>query len=276
MPFLPYTAYNPIQLKHVIGKGGNGTVHVGYHKTWKKHVAVKKLPDNARSLQEAWMLEELQSCPHMVRYYNHYNAGDGDLLIAMELCHGPSLYHIIEQVRQGHLKFSEADVRNLARPMAETVLFCHEHGMIYGDIKPENAIVSGGSRGGALTMIDAGCVRYGMTFTRPIGTPLYFAPEKFAWEYGLESDVWSLGIVMYMIVCGHHPFIHTPVRKDYQGIVELLVELEATPLHFHHPNWDHISPHMKSLLAKMLAKDLHERSTIEEVLASEWWGEAKK
>lgn len=257
----------PFQLRHVIGRGAHGIVHVAYHPAWNKEIAVKKVPDNQKSRQEAWMLEELQGCPYIVRYYDRYFDGEGNLLIAMELCKGPTLRYLIDDVRRNYTLIPEEKIRRLAQCIGETVLHCHERGIMYGDIKSDNMIY----HNDRVTMIDTGAVRYGDHFEHPLGTPIYFAPEKFEHNFGLISDVWSMGIIMYMLVCGHHPFVHTPIPKNYDGLLELNVEIESTPLQFHHPHWDHVSPELKHLLQGMLCKHASKRLPIEEVMTHSWW-----
>lgn len=257
-----------LQLKHVIGRGAHGTVHLAHHNLLRKPVAVKLVPDNTQSQTEALMLIQMQSFPHMVRYLEHGSNGKGMLYIVMDMCNGITVGDLIHHVRHGSIVLTEKQVRILSECIAYTLLHCHEAGMMYGDVKPDNMIFTDDQN---LVMIDTGSVRYGDNFERPLGTPLFFAPEKFAHDYGRASDVWSMGVVMYMLVCGHHPFVHTPMRKDYYGLVELNIELEATPLAFHHPHWDHVSDDMKDMLRKILRKDKHRRLTIEEALTHRWW-----
>lgn len=260
---------NPIQLKHVIGRGSHGTVYLGYHRNWQKMVAVKKIKDGLKARQEAATLEEMQDCSYVVRYFNNYPDEDGNLLIVMQHLEGPTASTVIDEVSNG-MFIPESTIQRLAEGMGFTILHCHERGMMYGDIKPSNMIMR--PTNGEITMIDVGAVRHGYNFTRPVGTPLFFAPEKFMMDYGHASDVWSMGVVLYMLVCGHHPFIHMAYyRNNNSSVLELQTEIDSTQLTFHHPNWDNMSDHFKDLLSKMLIKDPQKRITIDDALAHKWW-----
>lgn len=264
-PLISYTR-SPVILKRVIGKGSHGTVYSGYHTRLDKLVAVKLVRDNYSSRAEIEALNDLQECQHVVRYMDTYGDDETDQLsIVMELCLGKTGSAWIERVREGK-PITEKQIRHMAQGMANVILHCHERGILYGDIKPENVIFTPHQEA---IMVDFGCARYGERFGMPLGTPLYFAPEKFTYDYGLASDTWSLGLIMYMLICGHHPFVHLPSPNG--GLVELQAEIECTRLTFHHPNWDMVTDSMKDMLAGMLQKDPAKRTPMEYVISHKWW-----
>lgn len=268
-----HTNGTPLKLNRVIGKGTHGTVYSAYHLLMERQVAVKRVRDTPSARHEIRALEELQGCTHIVKYLDTLAEDDSNhLLIVMELCNGTNGEDVIAAVRNG-ARFSEKTIRCMSGGMMHALLQCHEIGLLYGDIKPSNVIFT--PPASEPVMIDFGCSRYGSDFTGCVGTPLYFAPEKFYSKFGLASDTWSLGVLMYMLVAGHHPFVHVPHYDSFQGdIVDLQAEIECTRLSFHHPHWDHISKDMKDLLSHMLQKDPSKRIPIEYAVTHKWFSSA--
>jgi serine/threonine protein kinase len=263
----------PVVLQRVIGKGSHGIVYQGRYAHREKLVAVKKVRDTPSSRHELDALQILQEAPHIVQYIDACKDRDGDLLLIMELCAGVSAQELVERVRGGEDRMTERELRRFAQGMVMALLHCHEREYLFGDVKPQNVMVSAD---GEATMIDLGCVRNGLAFERPLGTPLFFAPEKFQHTFGLKSDVWSLGVVLYMLVAGHHPYVHMPhYEKNMRaGMADLQAEIEATPLTFHHPHWDDMSKELQDLLRKMLEKDAHQRTSIEYAATHSWWSKS--
>ena len=261
---------HPLVFDKVIGKGTHGVVYAGYHKQLERIVAIKKVRDTLSSRHEVSAIQQVQGCANVVKYYSTYiDKEDDSLLMVMELCDGTPTDKIVANVRQGN-RLSEHTVRTVAQGVANALLHCHERQLLYGDMKPSNIICG---LNGEAKLIDFGCTRKGLAYTSPLGTPLYFAPEKFSHDFGLPSDVWSFGIVLYMLVAGHHPFVHTPHygKKLLSGLDELHSDIEATALTFHHPHWDGISDSLKDLIACTLRKDARKRMAIEYVVAHDWW-----
>lgn len=252
--------------KHIIGKGSHGTVYAGFHKGMNRDIAIKHIKDTPLARQEVRMLTELQTCPHIVRFHGAMDDDHGNLMLVMDMCEGFTAQHVISEARQGVYLFSEAQIRGVAWKLVATILHCHERGIMYGDIKPENIMLN--TQHDTATLIDVGCARRGDCFYTYLGTPLYFAPEKFAHNYGFASDTWSAAVVLYMMVCGSHPFVH---MRPLETMNDLEMEVVVTPLSFPHPRWDTISPNFKDLLAKMLVKNPSRRISIEEVAAHPWF-----
>jgi aurora kinase len=203
----------------------------------------------------------LQNCRHIVKYHRH-EVNDDTYAIVMDEVDGCTGTYIIELAQHG-VHLTEKELRNIARSICEFIQDCHAQNVMYADIKPSNMIYTPPDR---LTMIDVGCARVGNRFEKHIGTPLYFSPEKLSKDYGVSSDVWSVGVLLYQFVCGYHPFSFRPEDLDM-----LHHEVVSTPLTFHHPHWDAVSSKMKDLLTGMLVKKEQDRLTIEQVMQHPWW-----
>lgn len=100
-------------------------------------------------------------------------------------------------------------------------------------------------------------------FSEIVGTPFYMAPEVLARCYGPEADVWSVGVVVFLMLAGRLPFDGATDRQIIKAV------LDSEP-DFSHPAWDNISAGAKDCVARMLVKDPQERATVQQLLAHPW------
>lgn len=245
-----------------IGNGSQGTVHYAYHRVWKQHVAVKKFVYEHVAHQEASIYERMVDCHQIPKMYEY---DPNEMQITMEYIPGILGKHIVEHAKQG-IYLTEGELRYIIHDIATALQYMHERLILYGDMKPANIIYQPPAQA---KLFDFGCSREGIEFYTLLGTPYYYSPEKFSFCYGYPSDVWALGIVLYMMVCGMHPFVHHYERVD--DIYTLEHEIYATKLTFAHPRWDHMSYEVMQLIREMLQKDPDRRITIDEVLEHPWF-----
>lgn len=257
---------NMFTLYEQIGHGARGRVYRAHHNTHNKIVAVKYTPKNMATDMEVKMIQKVQSCRHSVKYYEHHLI-DEHYAIVMEHVDGCDCRYLLDLVEHG-IFLTEKELRDIARSVCEFLQDCHKQNIMYGDIKPANIMYIPPSK---IKMVDVGCARpcTNVPFQTPLGTPIYFSPEKFRKNFGFESDIWSVGVMMYQFVCGQHPFAFRP--EKYQDMDMLYQEIVSTELTFHHPQWNRVSPMMQHLIAKMLEKDQQKRISIEEVMNHSWW-----
>jgi calcium-dependent protein kinase len=86
---------------------------------------------------------------------------------------------------------------------------CHKHGVMHRDLKPENFLYANTSETSPLKVIDFGlsvCFKPGDRFSEIVGSPYYMAPEVLKRNYGKEIDIWSAGVILYILLCGVPPF----------------------------------------------------------------------
>lgn len=260
-----------ITIQQVIGKGTYGTVYSGYHSKLKIPVALKKMQDTCSSRREIKMLQEMQPCQHVVRMYDSFVDDDGDMMVVMELVAGDDGGRCVGQVQQGKL-LGERAVRNMSICLAEALLYCHDHGFIYGDVKPQNVLFLPDNRA---KLIDFGCCRKGDAFKWFFGTPAFAAPEKFRLDFGYPSDTWGLGIIMYMLVTGQHPYVDLQLYENdvlhRYGWNDIRKDVDITDLVFDHPGGIGMSDDLKDLLHGLLEKDPCKRMLLRDALAHPWW-----
>lgn len=251
----------PYQLTDIIGRGSHGRVYRALDTSHNRTLAIKITPKTYAASQEVEMIQQLQSCRHTVKYVEHYELTH-DYAIVMEEVVGVDGNYMLDMSKHG-IYPTEKEIRDVAKQLCEMVYDCHKMYILYGDVKPSNYIYTPPK---TVTVIDFGCARKGVHFQVPLGTPLYFSPQKFDNSYGLKSDVWSIGVLLYELACGHHPYAHQCTTKDM-----LLQQILSTSLTFHHPQWDTITDTMQDLLQKMLEKDEKLRISAEEALNHPWW-----
>jgi len=126
----------------------------------------------------------------------------------MEFCDGGELFDRIVKAK----RFTEQHAADIMRQMISAVKHLHEHGIVHRDLKPENFLMSDKSEDAEIKMIDFGLSkRFAATeqvkkMHTVVGTPYYVAPEVLRGNYGRECDVWSLGVILFIFLCGYPPF----------------------------------------------------------------------
>ncbi|VAH95598.1 unnamed protein product [Triticum turgidum subsp. durum] len=186
----------------------------------------------------------------------------------MELCDGGELFDRI--VARG--RYTERAAAAAARTVAEVVRACHAHGVMHRDLKPENFLYAGKEEDAQLKAIDFGLsvfFRPGERFSEIVGSPYYMAPEVLRRSYGPEVDIWSAGVILYILLCGVPPFWAETEQGVARSILRGVLDFDREP-------WPRISDSAKSLVRQMLEMDPRKRLTARQVLAHPWLQDAKK
>ncbi|PKI42951.1 hypothetical protein CRG98_036749 [Punica granatum] len=182
--------------------------------------------------------------------------------VVMELCSGGELFDRI--IQRGH--YSEKKAAELARVIVGVVEQCHSLGVMHRDLKPENFLFVNHAEESPLKTIDFGLSMFfkpGEKFTDVVGSPYYVAPEVLRKNYGPECDVWSAGVIIYILLSGVPPFWD----ETEQGIFEQVLKGD---LDFISEPWPTISEGAKDLVRRMLVRDPKQRLTAHEVLCHPW------
>ncbi|KAL7265557.1 hypothetical protein ACSBR1_003353 [Camellia fascicularis] len=193
---------------------------------------------------------------------------DNAVHLVMELCEGGELFDRI--VARGH--YTERAAAAVTRTIVEVVQLCHKHGVIHRDLKPENFLFANKKENSPLKAIDFGLSIFfkpGEKFSEIVGSPYYMAPEVLKRNYGPEIDIWSAGVILYILLCGVPPFWAESEQGVAQAILRGIIDFKREP-------WPNISESAKSLVRQMLEPDPKVRLTAKQVLEHPWILNAKK
>ncbi|KAL0370354.1 UNVERIFIED_CONTAM: Calcium-dependent protein kinase [Sesamum angustifolium] len=136
-------------------------------------------------------------------------------------------------------------------------LMCHRHGVMHRDLKPENFLFANKKETSPLKAIDFGLSVFfkpGERFNEIVGSPYYMAPEVLKRNYGPEIDVWSAGVILYILLCGVPPFWAETEQGVAQAIIRSVIDFKRDP-------WPRVSDNAKDLVKKMLDPDPNQRLT---------------
>jgi calcium-dependent protein kinase len=151
------------------------------------------------------------------------------LHIVSELCTGGELFDRITAM--GH--YTEADAANVLSQILRAIAHCHQHNVCHRDLKPENILFATPDADSTLKVIDFGLsfvFHTGETMFDRVGTPFYIAPEVLRRSYGVECDMWSIGVIMYILLCGYPPFYGNSESEVLQRVKEGRCDVYCAPL----------------------------------------------
>ncbi|VAI29281.1 unnamed protein product [Triticum turgidum subsp. durum] len=252
-----------------LGQGQFGTTYLCVAKEDGGEYACKSIPKRKLLCREdyddVWreiqIMHHLSEHPNVVRIRGAYE----DALfvhLVMELCAGGELFDRI--VAKGH--YSERAAAQLIRTIVGVVEGCHSLGVMHRDLKPENFLFASTAEDAPLKATDFGLSVFykpGDKFADVVGSPYYVAPEVLLKCYGPEADVWSAGVILYILLCGVPPFWAESETGIFKQILRGKLDLETEP-------WPSISDSAKDLVRKMLIRDPTKRETAHEVLCHPW------
>jgi len=253
----------------VLGHGVNGKVKQCVNKAGQKF-ALKVLKDDAKSRREVELHWRAATCANIVNirevFENTYQ-GQPSLLVVMECMDGGELFSRIEE-SQG---FSERDAAEIVKEICNAVKFLHERNIAHRDLKPENLLFSSKGKKGTLKLTDFGFAKEAHaqgTLKTPCYTPYYVAPEVLgSKKYDLSCDIWSLGVIIYILLCGFPPFYSLQGLPMSPGMKK---RIRLGQFEFPKPEWAEVSNEAKELIRGCLKTNPEERLTIDQVIQTKW------
>ena len=229
-------------------------------KTLKKDYFNKHILDSIE--REVDILRSLDH-PNIVKYFETYE-DDHFIHIVMEYIPGDNLFKLITNKK--YFKFTEKEICQLITCLLKAVLFLHHNNIVHRDIKPENILFSVPGDFNALKLIDFGLSiqKNAKNENRRVGTPYYMSPEMIHGNFVYESDMWSIGVILFIMVTGKQPFR----AHDKEGVFEKILNGKCDKKSL---DKSKCSIELKDLIKKTLVKDYKKRISVESALQHKWF-----
>ena len=221
----------------------------------------KKKYEDERFFKEIEILKRLDH-PNIMNIYEFYNREHRFYLIC-EYIIGEELFEKITKSKH----FSEEQACKVMHQIFSGVNYCHKEGITHRDLKPENILIEEEGSNFNIKLIDFGTsatVQVNEKLTKKTGTSFYIAPEVLLGKYNEKCDVWSCGVIMYILLCGGPPFNGSTNNDIFFSILE-------DQLIFKGAVWNQVSQEAINLIKQLLNKKPDDRITANEALKSKWF-----
>lgn len=212
-------------------------------------------------MQEEYNVMKQIEHPNVVKLYDMYQSPK-KVYMVLELLTGGELFDRI--VSKGN--YSEQQAAEVMRDLCKALKYLHGKNIVHRDLKPENILYSSPRDDATIKITDFGLAKASNVnnMSTACGTPGYVAPEVLkSKEYGPAVDVWSAGVILYILLCGFPPFYH-------RDTLELYKQIKKGQYAFPDPYWTDISAEAKDLVQRMLTVNPELRFTPDQVLAHPW------
>lgn len=258
------------ELGKELGRGGFSVVREAVNKITKEKVAVKFIEKKFVDQEELKLLQREIDIMARVQHKNVLRLFEifdtaSQLSLVMELVNGGELFYKI--VDKG--SYSEMEARDIVRQLVEGVDYLHNQGIAHRDLKPENLLCSELDDGKMVIKI----ADFGLSkafngenaLETSCGTPDYAAPEVLRMDgaYDKSVDLWSIGVITYVLLCGFPPFYGKSQAQLFEKILNADFE-------FPEPEWTNISAEAKDFINHLLILDVKQRYNTKQCLEHPW------
>merc|ERR1719343_1910097 len=253
--------------KKKLGEGSYGSVCKAKNKSTSALRAVKTISKaqmkNIERFKQEIAIMKMMDHPNIIKLYETFE-DHRSIYLVMELCSGGELFDRI--IESGH--FTEQQAAILMQQIIRAIYYMHENHTCHRDLKPENFLFMTKEPidKNLLKIIDFGLsckFEPGQILTTKAGTPYYVAPQVLAGKYDQLSDLWSCGVIMYVMLCGYPPFFG-------ESDAEVLSKVRLGNFSFNQADWKNVSEDAKNLIRMLLKMNPRDRYTAEQSLNHEW------
>ena len=251
-----------------LGKGGYGKVYeVRNKKTGEiracKHLSKLNIKNLEKFKREIEILKKLDH-PNIIKLYEVFES-DRSLYLIMEECKGGEIFdRIIERIKSKQM-YTEKDAAIIFQQVMSCIQYCHNHNICHRDLKPENLLYlnPGSEKDNRIKVIDFGLSQNIDKLKTKVGTAYYVAPEILNGKYNEKCDIWSAGVILYILLSGDPPF---------NGESDSIIYSKILKMHFTFPEnkWKNVSKEAKDLLCHMLIPE-DQRYNASQVLQHPWF-----
>ncbi|KAG6579299.1 CDPK-related kinase 4, partial [Cucurbita argyrosperma subsp. sororia] len=212
--------------------------------------------------REVKILKALSGHKNLVHFHGAFEDAN-NIYIVMELCEGGEL---LERIVSRGGRYQEQESKTIIVQILCVVAFCHLQGIVHRDLKPENFLFMKKDENTGLKLIDFGL----SDFVKPderlndvVGSAYYVAPEVLYRSYSFEADMWSIGVIAYILLCGSRPFWARTESGIFRSVLRADPNFDDSP-------WPTISPEAKDFVKRLLNKDHRKRMTAAQALTHPW------
>ena len=254
-----------------LGKGGYGKVYQVRNKITGKVYACKKLSklniNNLTKFEREIRILIRTDHPNIIKLYEVFQS-QNSLYLIMEECYGGELFDRILKHIESKEMYSEKEAAEIMQQIMSGIEYCHNNGIVHRDIKPENLLYlnKGNEKNNPLKIIDFGLsqtVDIKKILSSKVGTAYYVSPEILAGKYTEKCDIWSAGVILYVLLSGEPPF-----NGPSDGVI--YSKIKKMKFAFPSQKWDKISNEAKDLLMNMLCVE-NKRFSASQVLLHPWF-----
>eukprot|EP00540_Astrosyne_radiata_P017977 CAMPEP_0116844664 /NCGR_PEP_ID=MMETSP0418-20121206/12823_1 /TAXON_ID=1158023 /ORGANISM="Astrosyne radiata, Strain 13vi08-1A" /LENGTH=343 /DNA_ID=CAMNT_0004475661 /DNA_START=537 /DNA_END=1568 /DNA_ORIENTATION=+ len=251
-----------------LGEGAFSVVKDGQHKQSNENFAIKivtkaKLTqeDEEALKDEIGVLRELQH-QHIIRLYDVFDEPQYYYLVTEKMSGGELFDRIVQKSY-----YNEKEARDVCKILFEAMRYCHSKRVAHRDLKPENLLLFSEHNDSDIKIADFGFAKKVLepnTLTTQCGTPGYVAPEILEGvPYDTKADMWSLGVIVYILLGGYPPFIEQNQR-------DLFRKIRKGQYEFHEEYWGQVSGEAKELISSLLTVSPARRLSAEDSLRNQW------
>eukprot|EP00408_Alexandrium_pacificum_P059232 CAMPEP_0171179554 /NCGR_PEP_ID=MMETSP0790-20130122/13314_1 /TAXON_ID=2925 /ORGANISM="Alexandrium catenella, Strain OF101" /LENGTH=503 /DNA_ID=CAMNT_0011644485 /DNA_START=102 /DNA_END=1613 /DNA_ORIENTATION=+ len=253
--------------KKKLGEGSYGSVCKAKNKMTHATRAIKTIAKgqmkNIDRFKQEIAIMKIMDHPNIIKLYETFE-DHRSIYLVMELCNGGELFDRI--IEAGH--FTEAQAASLMQQIIRAIYYMHENKVCHRDLKPENFLFMSRDpiEKNTLKIIDFGLsckFEANQVLTTKAGTPYYVAPQVLAGKYDQLSDLWSCGVIMYVMLCGYPPFFG-------ETDAEVLAKVRLGNFSFNASDWKNITEDAKALIRLLLKMNPRDRYTAEQALNHDW------
>ena len=215
---------------------------------------------NKNFLREISVLRKLDH-PNILKIFEYF-VNEKYYYFIMEYVSGGELYQQIYEMQY----YDESTAANIMKQIFSSVCYLHQMNIVHRDLKPENMMITSKKDEIEIKLIDFGTANYvkkGKKLKTRIGSPYYIAPEVLKGSYGKECDLWSCGVILYILLVGYPPF-------DGKNNNEILDKVEKGIYRISGEDWENVTEDAKDLIRELLQKKPNKRISAAEALKHPW------